>query len=76
MVNQVKIFLSSRLYFGNEVLLFSDLLKLSKKDNNLDDINLEYIIIEVDHKREKLIFKKENLNVISKILNLSDVLLP
>ena len=65
--------LSSRLYFGNEVLLFSDLLKLIKKrDNNLDDINLEYIIIQVDHKSGKLIFKKENLDVINKILNLSD----
>ena len=65
--------LSSRLYFGNEVLLFSDLLKLIKKrDNNLDDINLEYIIIQVDHKSGKLLFKKENLDVINKILNLSD----
>lgn len=65
--------LSSRLYFGNEVLLFSDLLKLIKKrDNNLDDINLEYIIIQVDHKSGKLTFKKENLDVINKILNLSD----
>ena len=66
--------LTSKLYFGDQALLFNDLIHLiQKKDNKIDDIidlNINYLVVQVNSSEKELIFKNDEINTISKILKL------